>query len=308
MFHSPRITSFLICTALLTGCSAIDLKKQRISDMNDDKKETIKENAKIRAINVAENETFYTENLRCIGKDELLTQLPPAFDGSKNFRISVGPIYDKTAKVFPPGSTAISDLVLNALSHVGSVNVVETPLSGEITESRVNFTSSSYVFLGPSAKNQISNFAGKINHVPFGVLFPSHFFITGALIRYDEGSETNAPSIQLDLDAVNAKRAVRVITAGLHLRLISATDGEITTNLQKGTRGSVLLSSRYYKITVNASLFKIVNTSPYGFDYSVEVSDPQHYVIQEMVEKGVADLLSTFTSNDRCSTIAGRKS
>ncbi|MEN9374122.1 MAG: hypothetical protein RIR79_1674 [Pseudomonadota bacterium] len=308
MSYVSRAASLFLFSTLLVGCSSIDLKEQRLSDLSEENKEIISENTKIRAAAVAENETYFTNNLRCIGNDKIFTTLPQALDGSKRLRISVGPIYDKTTKVFPQGSTAISDMVINALSYFEKVNIVDVPLSGDITESRVNFLSPQYFYLGDSSKNQINNFAGKLSHAPFGVLFPSHYYITGALVRYDEGAEIKNPSIDLKFDALTTKKEVRVITAGLHLRLVSSTDGEISSLFSKGARGSVLLSSKYYKITMNADLFKLVNDAQYGITYSVDVADPQHYVIQEMVEKGVADLLFAFTSNDDCSTAVRKKS
>lgn len=298
MSYVLRAASLFLFSTLLVGCSSIDLKEQRLSDLNDENKEIIAENTKIRSSAVEENETFFTKNLRCIGNN---------LDSEGVKRISVGPIYDKTAKVFPLGSTAISDMVINALSQVKNFNVVDTPLSGDISESRVNFMDDYYYHFGKITKEQVGNLAGKMNHVPFGVLFPSDYYITGALVRYDEGTEIKNPTINLNIDAFTAKREVRVITAGLHLRLISSKDGEIATKHSKGARGSVLLSSKYYKITLDASLFRLID-SGYGIRYSVDVADPQHYVIQEMVEKGVSDLLFAFTRNNDCSTTVRNKS
>jgi hypothetical protein len=271
----------------------LDLKNARLDDNSSENKLKIKENSVLRAVDVAENETYFTNKLRCIGNSKDLQQLA--------LKVSVGPIYDKTSKVFPFGSTAISDMVINSLSYVKAISVVETPLSGDITESRTNILSANYNKLAKIYKDNIVAIGNKTGHIPFGVLFPSTLHITGALVQYDEGSDTLSPTIKLDVDAFSFRRSVDVITVGLHLRLINSTDGEVLSNSTKGKRGSVLLSNKFYKLSLDNSLFRIINAKQYGLDYSVTVADPKHYVIQEIVEKGIAELLSVLPNENNCS-------
>ena len=173
-------------------------------------------------------------------------------------------------------------------------------MSGDIAESRVNLLSQNYIFLSKGMKDNIVGVANKISHLPFGVLFPSQLHIAGALVQYDEGTETLSPTIGVDIDAFSANRSVETISVGLHLRLINSGDGEILTNNKQGKRGSVLLTNKFYKIKLDSSLFRLINSKQYGLDYSVTVEDPKHYVIQEMVEKGVAELLAVLPNDGNC--------
>lgn len=289
---SPRLCCVFIAISL-SGCASVaDLKGPRADDYSKHNGEKRQEIAEQRAKSIADNETFFTDKLRCIGRSGLLNELA--------LRISVSPIYDKTGKVFPNGSTAISDMTINSLSYVKGLRIVETPLSGDISESRVNLLSEKYVFLGKGLKDNIVGVANKISHLPFGVLYPSQLHIAGALVQYDEGTETLSPAISLDVDAFSASRSVETISVGLHLRLINSGDGEILTNNKLGKRGSVLLSNKFYKIRLNSSLFRLISSKQYGAEYSVTVEDPKQYVIQEMVEKGVAELLSVLPNDENC--------
>jgi hypothetical protein len=283
---------YLFFSSLLLGCASNELGQVRVMDNNASNIEARKEISKTRAIDIAENETYFTNKLRCIGDGQELKKLA--------LRISVSPIYDKTGKAYPVGSTAISDMVLNSLSYVKAVSIVETPLSGEISESRTNIMSSGYKYLSKAYKDNVVAIANRTSHVPFGFLFPSNLYITGALVQYDEGSETPNPALQLDLDVASIKKEVGVISVGLNLRLINSNDGEVLANSEKGKRGSVMLSNRVYNSKSNGNLFKIINSSAYGLDYSVSVTDPKHYVIQEMVDKGVAELLAVLPNENNC--------
>ena len=281
----------LAAALLLGGCATVDLKTPRADDYSDSNKEKIRGIAELRSKTLADNETYFTDHLRCIGKGKLLNDLA--------LRISVAPIYDKTAKVFPSGSTAISEMVLNALSYVKGLHIVDTPF-GEITESRVNLLSDRYVFLGKGLKDNIVPISNKIAPLPYGILFPSQVSISGALVQYDEGTETITPEIGLDIDAFSGKRSVETISVGLHLRLINSNDGEILSNSALGKRGSVLLSNKVYKIKTKGNYFRLISAKQYGLDVAVTVDDPKHYVIQEMVERGVAELLSVLPSDVVC--------
>lgn len=277
----------------VSGCSSVDgLNASRGRDYEPNSVTHRQEVARMRTATIADNETFFTEKLRCIGQSGALNELA--------LRVSVSPILDKTGKVFPPASTAISDMTINALSYVRGVNIVETPLNGDISESRVNLLSEKYIYLSKGLKDNIVAVSNRIGHLPFGVLFPSQLHIAGALVQYDEGSEVPSPEIGVDIDAFSAKRGVETVTVSLHLRLINSGDGEVLRNSRAGKRGSVMLSNKFYKIKVNGSLFRLINTKQYGVDYSVTVEDPKQYVIQEMVEKGVAELLAVLPNDGSC--------
>ena len=282
----------LFLSLFLGGCATVDLKTPRADDYSEANKEKIRGIAALRSKTLADNETYFTDRLRCIGKGKLINDLA--------LRISVAPIYDKTAKVFPTGSTAISDMTVNALSYVKGLRIVDTPFNGDITESRVNLLSDKYVYLGKGLKDNIVPISNKIAPVPFGILFPSQLSIAGALVQYDEGTETISPEIGLDIDAFSGKRSVETISIGLHLRLVNSSDGEILTNSALGKRGSVLLSNKVYKIKTNANYFRLISAKQYGLDVSVTVDDPKHYVVQEMIERGVAELLSVLPNDAVC--------
>ena len=292
MHHLFHRSCCILAALSLSGCAAVDLKEPRADDYSERNTTKRQEIAKERATTIADNETYFTNRLKCLGSSEQINNLA--------LRVSVSPIYDKTGKVFPSGSTAISDMTINSLSYVQGLRVVETPLSGDIAESRVNLLSQNYVFLGKGMKDNIVGVANKISHLPFGVLFPSQLHIAGALVQYDEGTETLSPTIGVDVDAFSANRSVETISVGLHLRLINSGDGEILTNKKQGKRGSVLLTNKFYKIKLDSSLFRLINSKQYGLDYSVTVEDPKHYVIQEMVEKGVAELLAVLPNDGNC--------
>lgn len=297
MTNYLRNFTVLFFISTLLGCSLVDLKIPRTDDNNNENREKVNELSKLRAANVAENETFFTNQLRCIGDG-----ISPKkwLEQSLGNIVSVAPIYDKTTKVFPAGSTAISDMVINALSYVKHIYVVETPLSGDILESRTNLLSTGYL-IAPELKKIIPTVASRMSALSFGVLFPSNFYITGALVEYDEGSELLSPAMKVDANIFSGRRQVDVITVGLHLRLINSADGQIQSNSSKNKRGSLLYLNKFYKISLDNSLFKLISFKPYGLDYSVTVADPKHYAIQEMVEKGVAELLSVLPNENDCS-------
>ena len=294
MRHAVTSLLSVLVAVSVSGCASVaDLRSPRSDDYSESNVAKRLDIAKKRTNTIADNETVFTDKLRCFGKSQ--------FINNAALRISVAPIYDKTGKVFPGGSTAISDMTINALSYVKGFRIVETPLSGDISESRVNLLSQKYVYLSKGVKDNIVGVANKISHIPFGVLYPSDLHITGALVQYDEGTETLSPEIGIDIDAFSAKRSVDTISIGLQLRLINSSDGEILSNSKQGKRGSVLLSNKFYKIKLDSSLFKLISSKQYGLDYSVTVEDPKQYVIQEMVEKGVAELLAVLPSKGECS-------
>jgi hypothetical protein len=283
----------IFAAVAISGCaSVVDLNGPRSDDNSPSNTAKRQDVAKLRAKSIADNETFFTDRLRCLGKSGQINDMA--------LRVSVGPIYDKTAKVFPAGSTAISDMTINSLSYVQGLRIVETPLSGDISESRVNLLSQNYVSLGKGMKDNIVGVANKISHLPFGVLFPSQLHIAGALVQYDEGTETLSPTVGVDVDAFSVNRSVDTISVGLQLRLINSGDGEILTNNKLGKRGSVLLTTKFYKIKLDSSFFRLISSKQYGLDYSVTVEDPKQYVIREMVEKGVAELLSVLPNDENC--------
>ena len=291
-YASLRLLCIFVVVSISGCASVVDLRGPRADDFSESNVAKRLDIAKQRTSSIADNETIFTDKLRCIGKSQFINE--------SALRISVAPIYDKTGKVYPGGSTAISDLAINSLSYVKGMRIVETPLSGDISESRVNLLSQKYVYLGKGIKDNIVGVANKISHIPFGVLYPSDLHITGALVQYDEGTETLSPEIGVDIDAFSANRSVDTISIGLQMRLINSSDGEILSNSKQGKRGSVLLSNKFYKIKLSSSLFRLISSKQYGLDYAVTVEDPKQYVIQEMVEKGVAELLSVLPNKGEC--------
>lgn len=285
-----RLFITALTVASISGCVAPDLNEIRIEDRQHKwERESIGD---ARAKLITENESIYSDQLECLGH-----VIRKAIASSKKDypRISVDQILDKTGKVYPTNSTALSDIVINSLTKMSGFEVVETPLSQYGTsESRNNLVSANYPIPDVLKKNAMSAM-GRSSTLPLGILFPSTYYITGALVQYDEGTEIDDafPSTSVDIDVFKLQSNTSIVTTGIQLRLINSETGDVVTNTARSKSASVLLSNRFYRTRLNANLFHLVHTDAYGIDYDVVVSDPKHYAVQEIIEKAVVELLST---------------
>lgn len=283
-----------LCAILLSGCATTQL--QHLHNQEDP---LIKQKInKARSLKIRNGETVYSKKLECLG-DKFFAKAKHHFsnpDGSLNYAalkktmtISVAPILDKTQKVYPANSTAISDLVINALHKIKGFAVVETPLdSTDIAQSRNNFgAESSFQF----ANENISYMLHSIHRPPIGIVFPTRYYITGALIQYDDTTEIGNKNLNMNMKYVTGKSNVSQISIGLNLRLIDASTGTANINIKTNKTTNVFLQNDLWKISNGINFFRIISTSPWGIDYSVNTADPVHYAVNEIVERGVYDLM-----------------
>lgn len=220
-----------------------------------------------------------------------------------NYPFSVAPIFDKTGKVFSPSSTAISDMVLQALSVAG-ISVIETPLGYSFSETRTNLSAI-------DAKNMSFYLSG--NSLPVGVAFKSMFHVSGGIISYDDSTEAPQKSLAADVDIARFNKSVNSVKIVVNLRLIDSRTGLVYKKLgerrlnvgarewsvQKNEEGaSIVLTTELIKVKGSANIFKVNNSgSPYGVDYQVSVADPIQYAVMEVIEKGVFSLMEDYVSD-----------
>lgn len=209
-------------------------------------------------------------------------------------KISVAPIYDKTDKIFPNDSTALSELVSHSLSYNHAISLVDTPFNTDKAHiSRVNLKGEQ---LGGSIGNSL----------------PADMYITGAIVQYDEGDVK--PFIEqagLNLRAFQLNRNVQAITVGLVLRLVQSHDGilhhnkymhrnnidgytyniNIDGDMHKPKPQSVFLQNTFFAERLNGGVTRIIGSKYWNTNINMAVEDPKMYAVREMVEKGVYELL-----------------
>ncbi len=292
------MNKLLLCLPLvLSGCSFLFTEQQRLIHSSKNEKAELGIQ-KARVINIKKGNTYYSKKLSCLGNYFYGNnkQFFETADGKTNYqsliRFTVAPIYDKTAKVYPARSTALSELVINALSKIKGLSIVEIPLGYDLYQSRNNFglTGNSLPY-GPNAP-----FFSGVQKPPAGVLFPTQYYISGALVQYDERNETGNKDLAANLKYVTAKRDIEKITVGIQLRLVDAASGKVTINPQTNLPNSIYLKNDLWKIANGINFFRIISSSPWGVDYSVETSDPLQYSVNEIIERGVYDLFKTVAS------------
>lgn len=202
--------------------------------------------------------------------------------GTKSMMIAVDNIYDKTGKIYGD-STALSEMVANALTYNKGVRYVDTPFNQPLSYSRVAV-------------------AKDINTASIGSTLPFEKFISGALVQYDEGtpvtSQQSVESIKLSIDPLDINSRTTVINVGLTLRLINKDGVMYFTGYTNPSNdfidyepASIYVSNTFFSKQIGASLFEIKSKRNYGFNTSIITSDPKHYATRELVEKGVYELL-----------------
>lgn len=282
---STRFCFVVLIWLFSSSCSLLDLKGPR----NDGKRpENILSEEEInnaRAESIRDNETYYTRQLKCMEISAFsATKKPikPIF--------AVDNVFDETGKLYAPKVPAISHMIQKALIQVKGIEVLETPFY-DISTSRTDVTQ-----LTPRRGAEIS----KQLHAPVGTLFPSNFYITGAMVEYDESSQLPVSIWRIVVDFFSFRREVVTTTIGIDLRLVNSKDGTVVYNSKSGKRGAVTLRSRFFRISQDTGGFKIVNENARSVDHSVIVQEPKYYAVREMAEKGVVELLSIFGPSQSC--------
>ncbi len=215
---------------------------------------------------------------------------------------SVSPIYDKTGKVFSENSTAISDMVAHALIYNNAIQYKDTPFNADWSFSRANIES-----------------AGTTKSI--GSAIKADRYISGALVQYDEGSPfanlSSIENINFSIDPVDISKGSKIITVGLTLRAMNSNgevvfegtneisknhlnDNEVKLNFNKFvgySPASVYVQNTFFAKDIGMNLFEIKGDRNYGFDFSVNTSDPKTYAVRELIDRAVFELLLKSLSN-----------
>lgn len=303
--HSAAKTLAALCLSplLLNACTTANLQATRnyyASERNQQKAQKV---ADARSQKISDGSTFYGKKLECLSdmhKDFFLAQRQALVQsgqakGDGWFRMAVAPIRDKTGKIFDINSTVLSDMVMDSLAHFKYFDVVETPLYPDgLTDSRNNFLDPRYAM----PAGIVQNFAATmttLQHMPVGTIFPSNYYISGAVTQYDE---TNAippnQDIGIDIYQYQFSRNVEAITATVNLRLVDSWTGAVVRMPDSNDLASISLTNTFYTIKTGNNFFRLIGTKDYGIDYSVTVGDPKTAAVKEMVDKGVYELLEKF--------------
>ncbi|KLT72781.1 hypothetical protein PL75_06815 [Neisseria arctica] len=304
MINTSLKTSIIAAAAALalSACTTTDLELSRAHYRSEKSLQKQQKVADERSKQISTDRTFYGKKLECLSnlhKDffdaqTIAAQKSGQLKNNSRFRMSVAPIRDKTGKIFDTNSTVLSDMVMDSLVHFKHFDVLETPLSPDgLADSRNNFLDPRYG-MQPGI---IQNFAATmttLQHLPIGVLFPSNYYISGAIIQYDESDVLPSKrSIAADIYQYQFRHDVSMITTTINLRLIDSWTGAIVRT-QTGDLASINLTNAIYTIKTGNNFFRLIGTKDYGLDYSVEVSDPKTAAIKEMIDKGVYELLDKF--------------
>lgn len=293
----------LLCALFAAACSTTDLKYTREYYGSENRRNKTVELAEQRAGQIADYRTLYGKKLACLRDmhaDFFNTVRQTALQsgltsGSGYFRMAVAPLRDKTGKVFDSSSTALSDMVMDAVSHFRHFDLVETPLSPDgLMDSRNNFLHPNYVLPNGVVQN-FSATMTSLQHVPVGVNFPSNYYISGALTQFDEMDELpRNKDIGIDIYQYQYSRDLEAITVTLNMRLIDSWTGTVIRVAGSNDLAAVSLTNTFYSLRTSNNFFRLIGSRDYGVDYSVRVGDPKMAAVKEMVDKGVYQLLDKF--------------
>lgn len=213
-------------------------------------------------------------------------------NGNDIYKVAVGNIYDKTGKVFPSDSTAISEMVAHALSYNYGIKLMDIPFSKDWGETRHNPLSG----INGADLKQNPNL---LNNSISGIIFPSDMYISGALVQYDDLPINRSFGTQMtvNIDPLDISSSTKTITIGMVLRMIGSNDalilddGDTENSGRGGNRASVYVQNTYFVKSIGANVFEVKSKRLYGGRVSVEVSDPVNYAVRELVEAGVYEIL-----------------
>ncbi len=304
----------LLSAALFAGaCSTLDLKYTRNYYNSESKRTKVQAVADQRSQQISDHQTFYGKKLECLRDMHASffdTVRQSALQsgvttGNGYFRMAVAPFRDKTGKVFDINSTAISDMVMDAMSHFRHFDLVETPLFPDtLVESRNNFLHPNYILPEGIVQN-FSSTMTSLQHMPTGVNFPSNYYIAGALTQYDEEGVLPNTNIGIDVYQYQYSRDIQAITATVNMRLIDSWTGAVMRVNGTNELATVSLTNTFYAVKNTHNFFRLIGSKDYGIDYSVRVADPKTAAVKEMVDRGVYQLLDKFlkpykTSDQSC--------
>lgn len=219
------------------------------------------------------------------------------------FKVAVADIHDKTGKIFPTDSTAISEMVAHALSYNAGIKLVDIPFGNNWNNSRYNPAVNKNLKKIESDDHRLLDIQANPNllsaNMGFaGIVFPSDMYISGALVQYDELPMTRpfGTRISLDIDPLHLSTETRTINIGMVLRAVDSTnalimDNSNTIEKENGERASVYVQNTYFVKKIGTNVFEINSKRLYGGDVTVEVADPATYLVREMVESGIYKLL-----------------
>jgi len=291
-----KIVLLSISIFMLGGCTTLDVKRLREIDQSKESKLNHD-----RALNIRYNDTAYSKALEMYGKAIRKHFFNLGFHQEcKNkddtqcidgMRIGIDNIYDKTGKVFGV-QDGVSDMVLGAfakLSVFPMVNLDRPSTYGNINV-RENLFSGGYKNGAKYAENP-----AVIAQLPLGVLKPTDYYISGALLQYDK---KEASKLNFDAKYLSAGRNYDIIDVALDLRVVDSSLGVIAMPGPKLKSTYVSLQNRVVSTSINGEYFKLIHNDAFGLNISHEIGDPSQYAIREIVELAVLELVSKLTLLD----------
>ena len=282
MLTKKTITSIVLLGIFFGGCAPRDIKLLR-------KVEQAKEHeiSTDRALNIRYNDTAYSRALEIYGQH--LHQFLLENKGLKQktidrLRIGIDNIYDKTGKVYGK-EDAISDMVLEAFNKISIFPMVN--LSKPSTYSNLNIRENLLAKNYKGNKNYIKT-PNLISTLPLGVLKPTTFYISGALLQYDK---TKQNKTSLDIKYLSVGRNFEIIDVSLDLRIINSSLG-VVSHEEGEKSASISLKNRVVSLSMDGEYFKLIRDDAYGINISHEIGDPTQYAVREIVELAVLEVVS----------------
>lgn len=283
------ILTVAIIISIMTSCTTQYINSLR--DVNQTNEFRLSQN---RALSIRYNDTAYSKPLEIYGYalKKHLASVGLTTEQLNGLRFGVDNIYDKTGKIFGT-SDAISDIVISAFTKMNvfpmlnldryspysNLHIRENLLSGQ-------YTSSPYY----------ANNIGMIGQLPVGVLKPTNYYVSGALLQYDIKKED---SINFDIKYASVGRNFSIIDIGLDLRIINSGLGVVVVSGDKNSKSaSVSLINRVVTFSVDGEYFKLVHDDAYGVRISNQVNDPTQYAVREIVELAVLEVVSRLSDLD----------
>lgn len=277
-----RIGVTLISLSIISSCTTMGTGRHI-------DKTKLRADAIARTKNIKSNDTVYTKSLQCYGtvinQYIKLGKKPKVI---KTISFAVNDIFDKTGKVYPATSTALSDMVLHAVAKMNLVNVYDYESS--TIRSRVNYVASTYPNHKSWKKKPLV-----LREIPVGVLKPSAYTISGALTQFDERENKR---FNIDIDVIGYNNKFKTTDVAIDLRLVNSSRGLIVLPTDTSKSISVSLTNRLITASHDGDYFKLINGDDYGLSYFHEINDPKYYALREIVELGVLRLFSDLFQED----------
>jgi len=242
-----------------------------------------------RAENIRVNETVFSQSLVCFG-EYLKAELPESLIESLSDRFAgISPIRDKTGRVYPATSTAVSDMVAHALAKTGLIRVIDIVDS---QEDRINdFTTFSKI--DSKSKTVLESTPQLIPAIPKGFLYQPFFHFAGAITEFNERESTN---LDAEIKFFGFDYNSNVIDVALDLRIISSSDGSI--GISDRGPNTISVANRLIFVGTEFDYFRIINDDAYRGQFAYQIGDPRFYAVRELAEYATLELLSNLFSLD----------